>query len=1215
VTPEPQPDVKSIFGCALEIVDPGRRTAYLDEACAHAPGVRAEVDELLAMHDRAGGFLHRPAAVAADVTMAYQPLAEGPGTRVGPYKLLQEIGEGGMGTVFMAEQEEPVRRKVALKIVKPGMDTRQVVARFEAERQALSMMDHPNIARVFDAGSTATGRPYFVMELVHGVPMTEFCDARRLSPRERLELFVPVCQAIQHAHQKGVIHRDIKPSNVLVTMYDDKPVPKVIDFGVAKAIEQRLTEKTVFTQYGALVGTFEYMSPEQAEMNALGVDTRSDVYSLGVLLYELLTGTTPLERQRLRESALNEVIRLIKEEEPPRPSLRLSTSGTLANVAAARKTEPGKLSALVRGELDWIAMRCLEKDRARRYESASALARDVGRYLADEPVEACPPSVGYRLRKAYRRNRAAVIITAAVVAGALVAVAGQTWNLYLARAAKADAVAARNDEAERRVEAETARANEQVQRQRADGERDAVRAHLYTSRAAQIQTAWEADDVDRVRDLLRLQVPGPGERDLRGFEWYYRARHDRALLSAIRLPDAHRPTLSPDGSRVVSTVRLDNGPKDGALMHVWDAATGRELVAFKPETPLGRMGDMENESAFSPDGSRILLPGYLDIPRDMRNVVGVWEAATGKPFFAIPAVGGQFVPGPRFACMSADGKYYASEADDEGRMPYVVKVWDTATGKELFARRPGGSTREFGGPGLFPDPGPDPGRFPDGFPTGLAFSPDGTRLAGGVLLGGPSHVTIWSVPDGREVLKVGPVGSEITHLAFSPDGTRLAVARGSARVPRGVEVFDARTGRNLFRRPLSTDSNRVVFSPDGTRLATAGLGPAATILDAATGQVLRTVKGHTDRSGQGIPTSLAFTADGAHLRTIGTDRMVRTWDARGSDDPILFAVGVWCDQVALADAGGRCAAITYDPRGPRARVLKVWDLPGKELLSVPADPPTKGISDSNAPLAISRDGRRVATAPRLIGGPANVPKSELRVWEVDTGKDLFRQKDDVGFAAVTLTRDGRLVAAVDYKPEGAARVWDIETGKLLHTFPGCGGWVRGAAFSPDGRRLACGGADKGKAAVLRVWDLDTGRERVVASVPTEEQSGWPMCVAFSPDGGRLAWSCGMGSGPVDIRIHDAATGATVAVLTGSPNRVQSVAFSPDGRRLLSAGWTRSLTPSVSSVMYVWDTATGAAVLTLPGGGTGAVFDPSGERILAPTRSAGSIAVRAWDGRP
>ena len=295
---------------------------------------------MLKAHEPADSFLERGPA-ALDATDNFEPIAEPPGAVIGPYKLLQQIGEGGMGTVYMAEQTEPVRRRVALKIIKPGMDSRQVIARFEAERQALAMMDHQNIARVLDAGTTESGRPYFVMELVHGVPITQFCDENHLTPRQRLELFVPVCQAIQHAHQKGIIHRDVKPSNVLVTMYDDKPVPKVIDFGVAKAIEQRLTEKTMFTQFGAFVGTFEYMSPEQAQMNAFGVDTRSDIYSLGVLLYELLTGTTPLGRERLRKAAVDELVRLIKEEEALRPSVRLSSSNNLPKIAAARSTDPG----------------------------------------------------------------------------------------------------------------------------------------------------------------------------------------------------------------------------------------------------------------------------------------------------------------------------------------------------------------------------------------------------------------------------------------------------------------------------------------------------------------------------------------------------------------------------------------------------------------------------------------------------------------------------------------------------------------------------------------------------------------------------------------------------------------------------------------------------------------------------------------------------------
>src|SRR5688572_4353285 len=395
-----------------------QRPAFLDLCCAGDAELRAEVESLLAAAARRQAFLGSPTTALPD---APEEMA---GTRIGPSRLLQEIGRGGFGSVYLADQEEPVRRRVALKIIKLGMDTRAVIARFEAERQALAMMDHANIARVFDVGATEAGRPYFVMELVHGVSITKYCDDNRLTPRERLELVVPVCQAIHHAHQKGIIHRDIKPSNVMITLCDGKPVPKVIDFGVAKATEQRLTERTQFTEYGTMVGTPEYMSPEQAEMSALGADTRSDIFSLGVLLYELLTGSTPLTHKRLKEAAYGEVLRMIREEEAPKPSARLSDSGAaLASISVKRHMEPAKLTKLVRGELDWIVMKTLEKDRNRRYETANGFALDVQRYLADEPVQACPPSTGYRLRKFVRRNRgpvlAAGLVLLAVIAGVI----------------------------------------------------------------------------------------------------------------------------------------------------------------------------------------------------------------------------------------------------------------------------------------------------------------------------------------------------------------------------------------------------------------------------------------------------------------------------------------------------------------------------------------------------------------------------------------------------------------------------------------------------------------------------------------------------------------------------------------------------------------------------------------------------------------------------
>jgi serine/threonine-protein kinase len=403
---------RSLFlAVLLEIADPAERAAYLERACGGDPVLRGQVEQLLKAHQESGPFMERPAL--ARVATTPEPVSEGPGTVIGPYKLLEQIGEGGFGVVFMAEQQQPLRRRVALKVIKPGMDTHQVIARFEAERQALALMDHPNIAQVLDAGSTTSGRPYFVMELVRGVPITDYCDQNNLTPHERLKLFVSVCQAVQHAHQKGIIHRDLKPSNVLVTLHDGVPVVKVIDFGIAKATGQRLTEKTLFTNFAQMIGTPLYMSPEQAEMSGLDVDTRSDIYSLGVLLYELLTGTTPLDKERLKQVSFDELRRIVREEEPPNPSARISTLGQAATVVSAhRKTDAKRLIQLVRGDLDWIVMKALEKDRSRRYETASAFAADVQHHLRDEPVEARPPAALYRFHKFARRNKAALLVTA-----------------------------------------------------------------------------------------------------------------------------------------------------------------------------------------------------------------------------------------------------------------------------------------------------------------------------------------------------------------------------------------------------------------------------------------------------------------------------------------------------------------------------------------------------------------------------------------------------------------------------------------------------------------------------------------------------------------------------------------------------------------------------------------------------------------------------------
>ncbi len=564
---------RSIFMEALAQQTPAQRSAYLDEACGADAALRQRVDALLASHEQAGSFLGKPVperlaeklavperpeetcgAPAAqdqprpsdDHPAGSQPSAETLGSRIGPYKLLQEIGEGGMGTVYLAEQSQPVRRMVAVKIIKPGMDSRQVIARFEAERQALALMDHPNIAKVLDAGTTrefeprtsvsgppqpltdvrGSGRPYFVMELVKGVPITKFCDERRLTPRQRLELFVPVCQAVQHAHQKGIIHRDLKPSNVMVCLYDGKPVPKVIDFGVAKATGQKLTDRTMFTEIGQVVGTLEYMSPEQAELNQLDIDTRSDIYSLGVLLYELLTGSTPLERKRLKSAAMLEVLRLIREEEPPRPSTRLSTTDEMPSVAANRGLEPKKLSGLVRGELDWIVMKALDKDRNRRYETANGFAQDIQRYLADEPVQACPPSAWYRFRKFARRNKGGLITAAVVVVALLVGTVFSTWQAIRATNATAAERKANEDLGEALNAEKTALGKATESARIADENR---RAAEESQKAMQITLA----DMNTTQGLFASERGKPDQAAL----WFANAAQLRA-----RTPSANCPT-------------------------------------------------------------------------------------------------------------------------------------------------------------------------------------------------------------------------------------------------------------------------------------------------------------------------------------------------------------------------------------------------------------------------------------------------------------------------------------------------------------------------------------------------------------------------------------------------------------------------------------------------------------------------------------------------
>jgi serine/threonine protein kinase/tetratricopeptide (TPR) repeat protein len=571
-------DEEAIFTTALELKSADKRAAYLDEACAGRADLRRKVERLLSAHLRGGSFLDEAAAAwNAQLPLLESTAIEGPGTQIGPYKLLEQIGEGGMGLVFMAEQAQPIRRRVALKILKPGMDTRQVIARFEAERQALALMDHPNIAKVLDGGETSGGRPDFVMDLVNGVPITDCFDQSQLTPRERLELFVSVCQAVQHAHQKGIIHRDIKPTNVLVTVQDGAALVKVIDFGIAKALGQQLTDKTLFTGFAQLIGSPLYMSPEQAALNNIDVDTRSDIYSLSVLLYELLTGTTPFEKERLSQADYEEIRRIIREEEPPKPSTRISTLGQAATtLSTQRKGDPRQLRQLLRGELDWIVMKCLEKDRSRRYETANDLAMDLQRYLEDQPVQACPPSAGYRLRKFVRRHKGKVAVAAAMLALVLAGTVASTWQAL--RATRAEQ---RTNEALTEVTAAQAQT-----RQALDALFEDVVQTMFTKRP-QLGEKEKAflRKVLAFYETFTEQSAESAEATFLGAKAYYNVAHLRALLGEHR--------------EAVAGYRQAEASLEQLAAEFPEAAEYRNKLAFTERNmgvelaKLGKLGDAE----------------------------------------------------------------------------------------------------------------------------------------------------------------------------------------------------------------------------------------------------------------------------------------------------------------------------------------------------------------------------------------------------------------------------------------------------------------------------------------------------------------------------------------------------------------------------------------------------------------------------------------------
>jgi eukaryotic-like serine/threonine-protein kinase len=1087
----PTLDEAAIFDAARQIETADARRRYIEGACRGDSALQARLEALLLIDQADRRFLEQPAEGVA--AAAPGGISEGPGKRIGPYKLLQAIGEGGMGTVFMAEQEVPVRRKVALKIIKPGMDSRQVIARFEAERQALAMMEHQNIARVLDAGTTESGRPYFVMELVHGVPITQFCDDRKLTPRQRLELLVPVCQAIQHAHQKGIIHRDIKPSNVLVTMYDDKPVPKVIDFGVAKAIEQRLVEQTMFTQFGALVGTLEYMSPEQAEMNAFGVDTRSDIYSLGVLLYELLTGTTPLEQKRVRAAALHEMVRLIKEEEAPRPSVRLSSSENLRKVAAERNTEPARLAGLVRGEIDWIVMKCLEKDRTRRYESASGLARDIQRYLADEPVEACPPGASYRLRKAARKYRTPLLVVGAFLLLLIAGVIASTLQAIRATVAETKAESRKREADDARREAEKGRDELAILN-------DDLRRTNYVAQIGLAQQAWREAQIDQVREHLQAaETRRPGDSDPRGFEWYYLRRLCDASTRTLRGHNGRVFGLafSPDGRRLVSA-----GPDDRTFK-IWDVNSG-QLIRSRG------LSDGVICVAYSPDGRRIATGGGSD------NAVQLWDAASGALIRTLRGHAG----GTGSVAFSPGGDRVASTGADE-----TIKLWDAETGREVRTLR--GHSRAINRLAYTTDGQQLASASLDGTVKlwdadsgalirtlnahangawGVAFSPDGRRVAS---CGSDNAVRLWDAVSGQELLTLSGHGGAVHTVAYSPDGRRVA----SSSVDGTVRLWDASSGQSL--QTLSGHAGMVhfvTFNPDGRRLASSGTEGTVKLWDIVAKQEALLLRGHT-----GVILSVAFSPDGGRLASAGLDQTVRLWDAvSGQQAQILRGHTDRIYGLAFSPDGRRLASASRD------QSVRLWDADsGREVRIF------RNHTGLVRDVVFSPDGRVLAS-----GGGDGV----VRLSDPDTGQELGVLRGHSGaILGLAFDHDGGRLASAGL--DQTVRLWDAHTGDELRTLRGHTDRVAAVAFSPDSRRVASAGSIDG---TVRLWDADTGNEVLAMRGNTAGVSE----VAFSPDGRRVA-----AAGGGTVKLWDAATGQPVLTLSGQASSGRGVACSPDWRRL------------------------------------------------------------------
>ncbi len=990
----PQDLAKSLFLNALEITRDEERQAYLDECCAGNELLRKEVNALLVHHQQLDNFLDSTPAEFAP-TMTTGCSTESPATVIGPYKLVEQIGEGGMGTVWMAQQSEPVRRTVALKLIKAGMDSREVISRFEAERQALALMDHPNIAKVLDAGTTANGRPYFVMELVKGVPITRYCDEHHLTPKARLELFVPVCQAIQHAHQKGIIHRDVKPSNVLVSRYDGRPVPKVIDFGVAKAVGQPLTEKTLVTGFGNLVGTLEYMSPEQAEVNQLDIDTRSDIYSLGVLLYELLTGSTPFSRDTLQQAGILEMLRVIREQEPSKPSTKLSTAEGLPTLAANRSTEPAKLAKLLRGELDWIVMKALEKDRGRRYETANGFAADVLHYLADETVQACPPSALYRLRKMARQHKGVVAATALAAAclfllasGALI-YAAQQRELANGRKRLAD------DTEMARQEAELARLDTEsrlyrvllegaaaLRKSRRPGYRRDVWDYLHRANALEIRE----NDPTEVRDevLACLGDPiGLDPLDLAAVERMPPIAISATFQSII--DERHSQS-----SRLATAVSADGRwlaiRRSSNTITLWDA-DGQEHGS--KSGPLGLIEAL----SFSRDGQ--LLVAACDQGAMVLTVPDL-EAQTyfrGAWIFRSPAIDPTGQQVATFDCT------------------HKIEIWSLRSNRLIAAIVPPGGVHS------------------------LEYSADGQLLLG-IGEDGQSVVSAWPTKSTPEKQTLAGHRGAVMGIDFSPDGRLLA----SSSKDHSVRIWNVDSGVLLHEcAGHSLDVQAVKFSPDGQWMCSTGWEGKVILWDTKTGKQLAAAK---------VPAQLwdvDFDSSGTLVAAVGRGQL-DCWKIEPGDGQLSLRL------VRTLSLPGMGIDLEFQPGSSQVAVL--LNYPARLFLGdVSSEQP---LQEMETPVAAGWYTLHFDPTGEELFYQADA--NRMGVWNVREARSTYMQTP-VPFFFHAFTSDSTRMAAPEQYPNIIRIFDVAEDRELVVLPQGLHNKTESLAWSTDGARLAVGGND------------------------------------------------------------------------------------------------------------------------------------------------------------